>query len=186
MFWQPVIVVIFGLKVTCITSVDENSAYWPDWSIMPQCYWLSVKLNLDVIAYEDWMWLVIQLTLNMTTTRIVEIPVTVNNSPFRTTCTLTWMMIFQLLMLFLKSCTLLDCRLPGRGPLEKAYVTLALISKFLLPFHKVTIGSWMGESYPGLTGNILHVISHKPQCSFLDICRDVLGSGHPFLTPSPS
>lgn len=78
------------------------------------------------------------------------------------------MIIFPLLMLFLKSYTLLDYRLPGRGPLQKAYVTLDFISKFLLSFHKVTVGSWMEES-PGLTGNILHVISHKAHCSLLDI-----------------
>ena len=59
---------------------------------------------------------------------------------FRTTCTLTRMIIFPLLLLSIKSYTLLDYRLPGRGPLQKAYVTLDFISKFLLSFHKVTVG----------------------------------------------
>lgn len=97
---------------------------------------------------------------------------------FRTTCTLTRMIIFPLLMLFLKSYTLLDYRLPGRGPLQKAYVTLDFISKFLLSFHKVTVGSWMEQS-PGLT------IKHTTVCWIL-FCRDVLGSDHPSFTPSPS
>lgn len=118
---------------------------------------LPMKTECDWWYNSLWRWLPMLKCESLSTTVL-----------FRTTCTLTRMIIFPLLLLSLKSYTLLDYRLPGRGPLQKAYVTLDFISKFLLSFHKVTVGSWMEES-PGLTGNILHVISHKAHCSLLDI-----------------
>ena len=89
---------------------------------------------------------------------------------FRTTCTLTRMIIFPLLLLSLKSYTLLDYRLPGRGPLQKAYVTLDFISKFLLSFHKVTVGRfmlpvWILKRLVSVFINACHLLSALPSLS---------------------
>ena len=89
---------------------------------------------------------------------------------FRTTCTLTRMIIFPLLLLSIKSYTLLDYRLPGRGPLQKAYVTLDFISKFLLSFHKVTVGRfmlpvWILKRLVSVFINACHLMSALPSLS---------------------